>query len=136
MTNNDESFSVSFTVIDKDYPAQHITLKKGHLGLQIDTQKFSKYGLLRPFTKIEYGDDKSTGSDITASYVVDPTTTFSTSWKNSQSTGWRFETGIDINLRSGFIGISYERIEETNTTSVDSTKVSADSIQLRALYRF
>lgn len=28
VTNNDESFSVSFTVIDKDYPAQHITLKK------------------------------------------------------------------------------------------------------------
>ena len=118
------------------FGSQHITLKKGHLGLQVDTQKQSKFGVTRPFVKIEYGDDKSTGSDITASYVIDPTTLFSTSWKNSQSTGWRLETGLDLNLKSGFIGISYERIEEKNTTSSDSTKVHADSIQIRALYRF
>ncbi len=118
------------------FGAQHITLKKGHIGLQTDTQVKSRFGLMRPFTRVEYGKDKSTGSDITASYVIDPTTEFSTSWKNSQSTGWRFEIGVDLNFKSGFIGISYERIEDTNTTNTDSTKVNADSVQLRALYRF
>ena len=118
------------------FGSQSITLKKGHLGLQFDKTVKSRFGFVRPFGRLEYGKDMSTGSDITASYSVDPTTIFSTSWKNSRSTGWRLETGFDFEIKSGFIGFSYERIEEESTTSSDSTKVHADSVQIRLLYTF